>query len=158
MSERKPYKRRKDGTRLPDVSFDVETLDGTVAMTARHLLYHELAGLNHQLIGQLTDKPDPSGRFQLKERRLKLAKVLVSADTGEPDPDVPASGADEKAWTRFLRLDGNENLTWLGWGKYLEALEGATPKSGTEDDSRAADARGREEEPDDGPDAFVHAV
>jgi hypothetical protein len=158
MSERKPYKRRKDGSRLPDVTFDVETNDGTASMTARHLRYHELAGLNHALIGEVSDKADPTGVEQLKERRLKLAKVLVAVDTGDDDDDAPDRNADEKAWARYLALDGNENLTWLAWPAYLGALEGATPKSSTTGDSGGADDGGGAAEPDDGPHAFMSGV
>lgn len=136
---------RKTGP-VPPLTFPVTDESGTVTITARHVKYHVLAGMEAALVGESKDEADPTGVKYLRERIIKLGKVTTAIDTGDPDDeDLKACAGD---FEKFYNLEGNENLAWLGWAEYLRALDGALSKSGATDRSDGDGESGGAAEPD----------
>jgi hypothetical protein len=125
------YKRKTD--KAPPLRFTVETAEGAVEVTARHLLFHEFSGLADVTVGEVDDGADVTGRKYLRERVLKLARVVLSVEGYDPDDEEGQSAIAAREWERLFALPGNENLAWKTWNSYMEALEGALSKSGTAD-------------------------
>jgi hypothetical protein len=146
------YKRRT--TALSPVTFTVDTECGTIEITARHLTYHENAALDFDLIGLVPEEWEPKRKL-LRERVLKLARVTLSVNTGDPDDPDLASGDFE----HFYSLPGNENLAYLGWYEYGRAVDGRVSKSGSQVRGDSHDESGAAAGPGDpATDAHVLAV
>lgn len=135
---RKPYKRTAE--KMPPVVFDVELSNGTATITAKHLCWHEVNGLEQSLIGVVPEKADVTGQLELKRRIKKLGAVTTAIDTGSEEGNAEV-GTDFAA---YYALPGNEDLAFVGWATYYSALAGVTPKSSSED-SGASDGEGRGE-------------
>lgn len=136
------YKRRTGA--LPPLVFTVDTECGTVEITAKHLTYHENAAMDLELVGAVPDSWDTKAKL-LRERVLKLARVTLSVDTGDPeDPDIAACGGN---WEQFYALPGNENLAYLGWYEYGRAVDGHLSKSGSQVRGDRDDESGAEAQP-----------
>lgn len=134
---------------LGSVEFDVAVAGGVAHFTARNVLFREFNGLEDYVAGEVKEGRDPSGRSRLARRVLKLEQVVTAITNIDP-ADVEATGGDIGA---LLRLPGNDDLVWLAWDAYVEALVGARSKSG----DVATGGRDREGEPAAGQDGAATA-
>ena len=150
------YKRKTAAT--PPVSFAVEMPEGTLTATARHLLFHEFSGLSDVTIGEVKEGADVTGGKYLRERILKLNRVMLTLDGYDPDDAEGQAAIAAGKWDVLFGLPGNENLAWKTWNAYMDALEGALSKSGTAGGGDGAgEGRGADSERG-APDAHLRAV
>jgi hypothetical protein len=150
------YKRKTAAP--PPLRFEVETAEGSVTVEARHLLFHEFSGLADVTIGEVEEGADVTGRKYLRERVLKLSRVVLSVEGYDPDDEEGQAAIAARAWERLFALPGNENLAWKTWNGYVEALEGTLSKSGPSDRREGAGEGRGADGPQGEPDAHLRAV
>lgn len=129
---------RRQPTELEPIELDVRMPDRAtgqihrVHLRARHLRYHEFMGLGDALIGEISATADPTGRQELKARRLKLRRVAIEMSNLDPEEwrDGRISGVELERW---IDDDANADAVYAAWQVYASAIDSPPVKSATED-------------------------
>lgn len=143
---------RKQATQLEPIEFDVRIPDRInggihrIHVRARHLRYHEFAGLADALIGEIQVTADPTGKNELKARRLKLKRVAIEVSNLDPDEwrDGRITGEEVERW---IDDETNADAVFAAWQVFAESIDSPPVKSTTEDrgDRGGEDAGATEE-------------
>jgi hypothetical protein len=105
--------------------FEVALPGGTAIFTGRNVSLAEFHGLDDFLIGEKLEGADTTGQKRLAGRILKLEQVITRIENIDP-ADLEATGGEVG---QILRLRGNEDMAWIGWDRYVDALAGSRSKS-----------------------------
>ena len=120
---------------LPPLELDVRIpnrLTGAVHrvhISCRHLLYHEFAGLDDLLIGEIAVVADPTGLQLMKARRMKLKRVVERISN--LDPSVYAGGEKEEV-EKWIDAPENADAVYAAWIVYERSIDNPPTKSADE--------------------------
>lgn len=129
---------RKQATQLEPIEFDVTVPDRIhggrhrVRVKARHLLYHEFGGLADALIGEIQIVADPSGKQEIKARRLKLKRVALEVSNLDPD-EWSGGKVTHEELERWIDADENADAVYAAWQVFAESIDSPPVKSTTQD-------------------------
>lgn len=123
---------------LDNIEFDATMPDRVnggrhrVHVVARHLRYHEYSGLSDALIGEVQVVADPTGKQELKARRIKLKRVAVEVSNLDPDRwrDGRVTGEELARW---IDDDANADAVFAAWHAFVECVDSPPLKSAAED-------------------------
>lgn len=144
---------RKQATKLEPIEFDVTVPDRVhggrhrTHWKARHLLYHEFGGLADALIGEIQIVADPSGKQEIKARRLKLKRVALEVSNLDPD-EWSGGKVTHEELERWIDADENADAVYAAWQVFAESIDSPPVKStsenrgdgGGEDEGKAEEA------------------
>ncbi len=119
--------------------------------TFEHLRYHEHAGLDDLLIGEVQPIADPSGKSRLTISRRKLARVLRAVSNLNPTIYPGGAITDEKELGAWIDAEENADAVWALWIVYERAIENPGLKSTSQDsgDRSGSDEGSSQEAPAD---------
>lgn len=98
-----------------------------------HLRYHEHAGLDDLLIGEVQPIADPTGKARLTISRRKLARVLRGVSNLNPAIYPGGAITDEKELHAWIEAEENADAVWALWIVYERAIENPRLKSTSQD-------------------------
>ena len=132
---------------LPPLELDVRIpnrMTGAVHrvhISCRHLLYHEFAGLDDLLIGEIAVVADPTGLQLMKARRMKLKRIVERVSN--LDPSVYAGGeiTGKEEVEKWIDAPENADAVYAAWIVYERSIDNPPTKSADESGSD----RGRED-------------